>query len=81
VFSYTVDDQQDKVVRHLTISVPGSGLPNPYMVKAIARIFGFTGEEREGEMFPAGWVVGPKRAGAIDDECIVVGQVIEGLRP
>lgn len=81
VFSYTIDQDNNLVVRHLTISVPGKNYPNPHAVIAIARLFGFTGKPPEGEMFPPDWAVGPKQDGPIDDHCIVAGQVIAGLRP
>lgn len=74
VFTFTHDDQ-GKVWRHLSVSVPGGKYPNPIAVWMIADLFGFTGWKPEmGEKPGLGW-------GAYVDEgarCAVVAQEVPG---
>ena len=75
VFSYSVDMANNRVVRHLSISVPSEKYPNTVAVIEIAKMFGFTGAgEAMGEKFPDDWIVHLKADEPIDDHCIVVGQ-------
>ena len=80
VFSYTVDAQNKKVVRHLSISVPRENYPSPWSVKAIAELFGFTGKPEPGADFPKDWALHVKKDDPVDDDCIVIGQDT-GIRP
>jgi len=50
VFSWTSDPKTDRVYRHLSASVVGKvAFPAPEVVWTLARLFGFTGGELEGE--------------------------------
>ena len=81
VFSYTVDTAQNKVMRHLTVSVPSEKFPNPVAIKEIAKMFGFTGAgEAVAATFPEDWYVNIKEDHQVDDNCIVVGQDT-GIKP
>lgn len=85
VFSYTIDSANNRVVRHLSISVPSDKYPHPAAVKTIAKLFRFTGdinlaEEDSFFSFPSDWEIAVKNDGPIDDHCIVVGQDT-GIKP
>ena len=81
VFSFTIDSARDKVLRHLSISVPSKDYASPPAIKVIATMFGFTGsDELLDDNFPEDWIVHVKKDGPIDDHCVVVGQD-SGLRP
>lgn len=74
VFSYTT--LNEKVFRHLSISVPVKGkLPNPIAAYEIASLLGFTGwSMQEGEMMlPKGW----QAAAHPKDNCVVLAQEVE----
>lgn len=61
VFSYTLFE--GKLYRHLSVSLP-QGYPNPFAVRAITQLFGFTGGWDD-------WLVDPHNEG-----CVVVMQPI-----
>lgn len=65
--------------RHLTVSVPGTNLPNPMMVWTLATLLGFTGAQLND-----GWVVGPGPwAMGVDEaeRCLIVQQPLEAGEP
>lgn len=74
VFTYT--RQEDKLLRHLTVSVPTEGkLPNPLVAFTIATWFGYTGarvEEGVARQPGRDWVIGAE--GSL---CITIMQEIE----
>ncbi len=74
VFSYTILEE-GRVVRHLTVSVPGGKFPHTLAVREIAKMFGFTGaSENIEEKWPEDWIVQVKQDDPIDDDCISIGQ-------
>jgi hypothetical protein len=69
VFTFT--HSAGKVYRHLSISVPGKGYPNPAAAFLIASEFGFTGwDEKQIDRLPEGWLMDVNDA----DHCVVLGQ-------
>lgn len=74
VFTFSKTDEG--LFRHLTISVPGKGYPNPVAVCEIARLFAFTGWDGHSpiESLAGKWGMGLGRAA---EHCIVVYQRIE----
>jgi hypothetical protein len=78
VFSIThVPEHSRDPFRHLSVSVDGTGYPNPAVVWTIARLLGFTGADAvDGDVVqqPGPWGV------ALDEKehCVVVQQPVEG---
>jgi hypothetical protein len=72
VFSYTKDERDGKLWRHLSISVPGSLYPNPYAAYTIAELFGFTGWDQKSSDFPDDWMLDINRV----DRCITLLQEV-----
>jgi hypothetical protein len=67
VFSFSV--LGGNLVRHLSISVPSAGMPNPVAAFTLAELFGFTGWSG-GFDPPKDWQLYVNR----DEHCIVLGQ-------
>jgi hypothetical protein len=80
VFTFTkVKEYPDKLVRHLSISIPSETLyPNPIAVSAIAGLFGFTGAERgiEQRIRDGAWGADTNK----EDHCITVAEEIGGQK-
>ncbi|HEY4355927.1 MAG TPA: hypothetical protein VGN16_09285 [Acidobacteriaceae bacterium] len=72
VFSFTEAD--NGLYRHLSVSVPGTSLPNPIAVYAIAEMFGFTGWDGKSQDIPKNWAVGMEEHGV---RAIIVAQRVE----
>ena len=67
VFSIT-KSPDGRLYRHLSISVDGGKLPNPFAAYTIAKMFGFTGWDEKSEVPPAGWGLEVNK----DENCIVL---------
>jgi hypothetical protein len=71
VFSFT--EGPDGLYRHLTVSVDGSGYPNPIAAFTLASEFGFTGWKMEhGGTMPGDWMGGRDE----EEHCITLLQII-----
>jgi hypothetical protein len=68
VFTFTHANGQ--VLRHLSISIPGTAYPNPFVVWTIAELFGFTGWNGRSRVQPQEWAVSVNSK----EHCIVVIQ-------
>jgi hypothetical protein len=68
VFSITKAD--GTTWRHLSISVPSTGYPNPFAAFTIAQMFGFTGWDGKNSEFPDGWLGKVNK----EEHCIVLAQ-------
>lgn len=78
-FSYTVSPEKDRqLYRHMTISVPGEGMPHPIAVFTIARMLGFTGAGDSPVVVnaPSHWVVGPSPT---EDGVILCCETVEEI--
>ena len=70
VFTFT--RRGDDTFRHLTVSVPGRGFPNPIACWSLAELFGFTGWDGKSAKTPDDWQFGLKD----QEHCIVVVQKV-----
>src|ERR1700722_2197173 len=57
--------------RHLSISVTGNKLPNPFAAYTIAELFGFRGRDGRSAVPPAAWGLSVNK----EEHCIVLAQV------
>jgi hypothetical protein len=69
VFSFSVIDGD--LLRHLSISVPSTGMPSPIAAFTLAELFGFTGWTGSYET-PKDWQIYANH----EEHCIVLGQPI-----
>lgn len=65
---FSITKTPDGLYRHLSISVPSSGLPNPYAAFMIAELFGFEGWDAKTVKPGPDWLIQANHA----EHCIVL---------
>lgn len=81
VFSYTIDSNS-RMMRHLTVSVPGGKYPNVPAVFMIADLFGFTGwDQQRIDTPPPDWFISMGDLAHGHGPHIVVGQLVTSPAP
>ena len=73
---FTLTRSENKLWRHLTISLPGRAFPHPFAVWTIATdLFGFTGWDGKSFQSPKGWLAGKHDT----EHCVMVIQEYEPI--
>jgi len=72
VFSISLKESMPPI-RHLSVSVPGTGYPHETAVLVLAKLFGFTGDNQETMTPDPSWAI------SLDpnERCIIVAQIME----
>lgn len=65
---FSITKSPDGLYRHLSISVPSSGFPNPYAAFTIAEMFGFAGWDGKTAKPGPDWLISANHA----EHCVVV---------